>query len=391
MNISIHCSHIADTYNSLNRKRTALKYFHKTLKIELEHLPSNHPDLATTYNNMAAVYTDIHDYQSVREYVNKALEIRKESLPSWHQDLADSYRLLGDLSAEVDDTADALEKYQESLRILLSAPTEALNHRRIFQVHSDIGELLYERGLYQSALRSYKMSLHHLKLCEFVSRSDRSIAYNNLTRVYFDLEKYDIAKQYCRKSIRIQRHCRNVRKPVNWCNSRLSMAKILYVQNFDWKALTILKSLLIQQRRLLPDSHNELCNVHKTLANLYLNKNEYKKSQQYMKKSIKVSLKYMSGRKIGVAIRYEQLGTIYMKRSLPKQAIKCYKKAINIYLNAKAPPSMYIAQSYYFLEKAFLKITKHSRAKFYLLKASELYQENISPNDLRIAKINTLI
>jgi tetratricopeptide (TPR) repeat protein len=384
-------NNIADTYNSLNRKKTALKYYHKTLKIELEHLPSNHPDLAVTYNNMAAVYTDMRDYRSVREYVNKAFGIRKETLPFWHQDLADSYRLLANLSAEIDETADALEKYQESLRILSSAPAQALNQRRISEVHSDIGELLLERGLYQTALRSFKMSLHHLKQCEFVSRSDKSIAYIDLGRVYFDLEKYDIAKKYCRKSLRVQRHCRNVKKSVNWFNSRFLMAKILYAQRFDWKALTIFKKLLFQQRRLFPDSFNELINVYKTLGDVYLVQKRYKKSQQYMKTSIEISLKYMPARKIGVAIKYEQLATIYMKRLLPKQAIKCCKKAINIYLNTKPPPSIYLAQTYYSLGNAFLSISKYSTAKFYLLKASELYQENVSPNDLQIAKINTLI
>jgi tetratricopeptide (TPR) repeat protein len=271
-------NNIADTYDSLNKKITALKYYRKTLKVELQHLPPKHPDLAITYNNMASVYIDIDDYQSAREYLKKALEIRKETLPSWHPDLADSYRLMGTLSAETDDTTDALEKYQESLNILLSTSPQVLNHRRIYQVHSDIGELLLERQFYQSALRSYRMSLKHLKQCEFVTPSDKSIAYNNLAQVYFDVEKYKTARNYCRKSLRAQRHCQNAEKHINRFNSRLLMAKILHAQKSDRRALAILKRLLYQQCRLFPDSYNELCNTYKTMGHVYFDKKKTTRS-----------------------------------------------------------------------------------------------------------------
>jgi tetratricopeptide (TPR) repeat protein len=384
-------NNIADTYNSLNKKITALKYYHKTLKVELQHLPPNHPDLAVTYNNMASVYINIHDYQSACEYLNKALEIRKETLPSWHPDLADSYRLMGTLSAETDDTADALEKYQESLRILLSTSPQVLDHRRIYQVHSDIGELLLERRFYQSALRSYKMSLNHLKQCEFATPSDKSIAYNNLGEVYFYVEKYKTAKNYCRKSLRAQRHCQNAEKNRNRFNTRLLMAKILHEQKSDTRALAILKQLLYQQRRLLPNSYNELCNTYKTMGHVYFDKKNYKKSQQYFKKAIKIYVKFMPERKISVGFNYEVLGTIHMKRLLPKQAIKWYKKAINIYLSAKPPPPIHLANTYFCLGQALLSIKKYSKAKSYLLKACELSQENLSPYDLKIAEINTVL
>jgi tetratricopeptide (TPR) repeat protein len=381
-------NNIADTYDSLNKKATALKYYYNALEIELQHLPPNHSDLAVTYNNMASVYIDMHDYQCAREYLTKAFEIRKYTLPSWHPDLADSYRLLATLSAEADDTSDALEKYQESLRILLSTPSQVLDHHRIYQVHSDIGGLLFQRQFFQSALKSYKMSLYHLKQCDFVKPFDKSIVYNNFAAVYVEVEKYNRAKKYCRKSLRAQCHCQNVEQYRNRFNSRLLMAKIFHAQKSDEKALVILKKLLYQQRRLIPHSYNELCNVYKTMHHVYLDKKNYKKSEQYVKKSMRIRLKFMPERKIDVAFDYEELATIYMKISLPKQAIKWYKKAINVYLTAKPPPPSNLSSAYFYLGQTFLSIKKYSKAKMYLIKARKLRQENLSPHDLQIAIIN---
>ncbi len=47
--------------------------------------------------------------------------------------------------------------------------------------------------------------------------------------------------------------------------------------------------------------------------------------------------------------------------------------------------------TYFNLGQALLRIEKYSKAKFYLLKACELCQENLSPYDLQIAQINTVL
>lgn len=381
-------NNMANSYDSLNKKPTALKYYHKTLKSERQNLPSNHPDLAVTYNNMASTYIDMHDYQHAYKYVNKALDIRQQSLPSWHPDLADTYRLIGTLSVETDDITDALEKYHESLRILLSTPTQVVDHHRIYQVYTDIGDLHFSRQLYKSALKSFKLSLDHLKQCEFDNPYDKSIAYNNIAAIFVDLEQYDKAKTYCRKSLRFQRHCQNADKLGNKFNSQWIMAKIFHAQKSSAKALIMLKRLLYQQHRLLPDSCNKLCLVYTTIKHIYFDKRNYKKSEKCIKKSIKYRTKFMPGRKIDMGSDYEALGIISMERSLPKQAIKWLKKGINTYLCAKPTPAIHLANSYFSLGKTFVTLEKYSRAKFYLIKARNLLQQGLSPYDVQLIEIN---
>jgi pentatricopeptide repeat protein len=62
-----------------NNQGDYLEYYEKALAIRLEALGANHPDVATTYNNMASVYGNEGDYAKALELYVKALAIWLEA------------------------------------------------------------------------------------------------------------------------------------------------------------------------------------------------------------------------------------------------------------------------------------------------------------------------
>jgi tetratricopeptide (TPR) repeat protein len=62
----------------------ALKYFEKSLQIDLNSFPPTHPDLATRYSNMGRVYYGLKDYLNAMFYYQKTLDICRLSLPHNH-------------------------------------------------------------------------------------------------------------------------------------------------------------------------------------------------------------------------------------------------------------------------------------------------------------------
>ena len=66
---------------------TALEYYNKTLDIRKQLLGENHPDTATSYNNIGAVYDDKGDYDTALENYNKAKVILEQKLPSTHPNI----------------------------------------------------------------------------------------------------------------------------------------------------------------------------------------------------------------------------------------------------------------------------------------------------------------
>ncbi|MDE6784003.1 MAG: tetratricopeptide repeat protein, partial [Ruminococcus sp.] len=62
----------------------ALEYYEKALKICESVLGKEHPNTATTYNNIAVVYQDKGEYDKALEYYEKALKICESVLGKTH-------------------------------------------------------------------------------------------------------------------------------------------------------------------------------------------------------------------------------------------------------------------------------------------------------------------
>jgi len=60
----------------------AFLFFEKALEIRQNSLPSNHPDLAISYNNIGTVYYDMGEYSKALSYFERTLIIFQNLLPS---------------------------------------------------------------------------------------------------------------------------------------------------------------------------------------------------------------------------------------------------------------------------------------------------------------------
>jgi tetratricopeptide (TPR) repeat protein len=69
-----------------------------SLNIKEKTLPSNHPDLATTYNNIGVIYCNTGEYSKALPFYERAVEVGQHSLPEnhpylqWYQQLLDAIR-----------------------------------------------------------------------------------------------------------------------------------------------------------------------------------------------------------------------------------------------------------------------------------------------------------
>jgi tetratricopeptide (TPR) repeat protein len=71
--------------------RDTLPFYERGHEILQEHLPSNHPDLAISYSDIASVYRRTGEYSIALSILEQALAIEQNSLPANHPALAASY------------------------------------------------------------------------------------------------------------------------------------------------------------------------------------------------------------------------------------------------------------------------------------------------------------
>ena len=96
----------------------ALEIAKRCVELSEKLFGENHPDTATSYNEIGVVYDNKGDYDTALEYYNTALVIRKQLLGENHPDTAASYNNIGNAYDSLGDYDTALENYNKAKVIL---------------------------------------------------------------------------------------------------------------------------------------------------------------------------------------------------------------------------------------------------------------------------------
>jgi tetratricopeptide (TPR) repeat protein len=104
-------------YAKMGKYLKALSSFEQALEIDREILPSNHPTLAISYNNIASIYFKIGEYSKAASFHQKSLEIKQKTLPPNHPDLISSYNTIGTVFYEMGEYSKALSSFEQALEI----------------------------------------------------------------------------------------------------------------------------------------------------------------------------------------------------------------------------------------------------------------------------------
>jgi tetratricopeptide (TPR) repeat protein len=109
---------MAAIFQQKGQLETALKFYEKTLKIELAILPSGHPSIAITYNNIGQLYFQMNESSKAFENYRKALPIMLSTLPNNHPDLATLYANIGIIYICQNQSSQGIENLLEAEKII---------------------------------------------------------------------------------------------------------------------------------------------------------------------------------------------------------------------------------------------------------------------------------
>ena len=86
-NIATSYDNIGAVYASKGEFDKALEFLQKSLEGKLISLPPNHPNIATSFNNIGLVYNRKGEYEKAFEFLKNGLEIYLISLRPNHPDI----------------------------------------------------------------------------------------------------------------------------------------------------------------------------------------------------------------------------------------------------------------------------------------------------------------
>jgi len=117
----------ASVYQQKNQVEKALEFYEKTLNIEFNILPANHPSIAITLNSIGLLYLQMDDYPKTLEKFLKCLPIMLPTLSNNHPELAVIYMNIGLVYKEQNEISKSIEHLLEAEQII-DRSTLTFNH-----------------------------------------------------------------------------------------------------------------------------------------------------------------------------------------------------------------------------------------------------------------------
>ena len=253
----------------------ALPLFEQELAIDEQALGPDHPDVATTLNNLAELYRAQGQSAEALLLSRRALKIREQALGPDHPDVAQSMNNLAELYRAQGQYEQALPLFQRALAILEQA--RGPNHSDLATILNNLAELYRERGQYNDALSLFQRAL---KICEQALEPDdpdvaRSL--NNLASLYLDQGQYEQALPLFQRALAIFEQALGPNHP-NVASGLSNLACLYVAQGQYEQALPRYeRALAIWEQALGPD-HPTVAIGLKNLADLLRQMNRLKEA-----------------------------------------------------------------------------------------------------------------
>ena len=369
-------------YGALGEYKKELECCLKALAIQEKVLPENYPDIATLYNNVGYAYGKLEDHKKQLEYYLKALAIREKVLPENHPDIVASYNNVGYAYGELADHKKELNYYLKVLAIQEKVLPE--NHPDIAASYNDVGSVCSELGDHKKELDYYLKALAIREKVLPENHPDIAASYNNIGCAYGELGEHKNELEYCLKALAIQEKV----LPENHPDIATSYDNVGYAYGelgehkkeleYKLKALSILK-------KVLPKNHPDIATSYNDVGYTYGELGEYKKALEYKLKALAIREKVLPENHPDIAASYNNVGYTYGELGEYKKELDYYLKALTI--REKVLPENHPdnATSYNNLGYVYYKLGEHKKALEYKLKALAILKKALPENHPNIA------
>ncbi|CAF3593102.1 unnamed protein product [Adineta steineri] len=361
----------------------ALVLYEKSLTINQKTLPSNHPDLASSYNNIGVVYKNIGNYSKALSSHEKALEIWQQSLSPNQPDLASSYNNIGLVYKNMGDYQKAILSHKKALEIqqqslLANHPDLASSYNNLGSVHRNVGNYSEALAYYERAFEIQQQSLPS-------NHSDLAKYYGNIGNVYCNMGNYSKALSCHEKAFEIQQQQLLANHP-DLAKSYISIGNVQYNMGDYPKALSSYEKALEIQQRSLPHNHPDLASSYNNIGVVHRNMNDYPKALLSYEKALAIRQQSLPDNHPDLASSYNKVGAMHDGMGNYPETLSSYEKVLEIRQQSLPSNHPALPSSYGNIGNVYAKIGNFPKALSYYEKALEIQQQPLPHNHSDLAK-----
>ena len=224
----------------------------RALAIREKALGPEHPDTATSLNNLALLLRDQGDLAAARPLFERALAIREKALGPEHPDTATSLNNLAWLLQDQGDLAAARPLFERALAICEKAlgpehPDTAMSLDNLAWLLQEQGDLAAARPLYERALAIREKALGP-------EHPDTATSLNNLALLLRDQGDLAAARPLFERALAIREKALGPEHP-NTSRARCNLARVLSASGNASEALSLAETAFSAHEKVLGPNH----------------------------------------------------------------------------------------------------------------------------------------
>ena len=320
-------NNIGNVYYCKGSYDTALEYYFKSLAIDEKVLGLEHPSTAISYNNIGLVYFDKGDYDTALEYYFKSLAIDEKVLGLEHPDTATSYNNIGSVYYDQGDYDTALVYYLKALAV--KEKVLGLEHPDTAFSYNGMGVVYYGRGDYSKALEYYLKALSIQEKVLGLEHPNTAMSYYNIGNVYDDKGDSDRALEYHFKALAVKEKVLGL-EHLDTAHSYNNIGNV-YSEKGDYDtALEYYFKALAIEEKVLGLEHPDTATSYNNIGSVYSNKGDYDTALEYYFKALSIREKVLGLEHPDTAMSYNNIGLVYSDKGDCDTALEYYLKALAI-------------------------------------------------------------
>jgi tetratricopeptide (TPR) repeat protein len=321
-------NNLAALYSYMGAYEKALPLYQRALDIREKMLGPQHPSVATTLNNLAALYSYMGAYEKALPLYQRALYIREKVLGPQHPDVANSLNNLALLYKNIGDYEQALPLYQMALDI--REKVLGPQHPDVATSLNDLALLYNYMGNYEQALPLYQRALDIREKVLGPQHPYVATTLNNLAGLYHHMGDYEKALPLYQMALDIREKVLGPQHP-DVANSLNNLA-LLYNYMGDYEqALSLSQRALDIREKVLGSEHPDVAATLNTLALLYNYMGDYEQALSLSQRALEIYEKVLGQQHPDVATTLNTLAGLYKNMGDYEKALPLYQRALEIY------------------------------------------------------------
>ncbi len=380
--VATSLNNLAGLYQAMSVHGQAEPLFQRALKIIEAKLGPDHPSVAVCLNNLALLYDNIGAYGKAEPLYQRALKIHEAKLGPDHPDVATTLNNLASLYENMGAYGKAEPLYQRALKIREAKlgpehPDVAQSLNNLASLYENMGAYGKAEPLYQRALKIYEVRLGP-------DHPDVAVCLANLARLYQAMGVYSFAEPLLQRTLKILEAKLGPDHP-DVATSLNDLALLYDKLGAYGKAEPLHQRSLKILEVLLGPNHPKVAGGLNNLAVLYKDMGAYSKAEPLYQRALKILEAKLGPDHPDVANGLNNLASLYKAMGAYEQVEPLLQRALKIWETKLGPDHPDVAASLNNLAELYRNMGAYHQAEPLYQRALKIFETKLGPDHPNVA------